>query len=737
MPTRPPARHPLRRAKTRCSSTNPESTPAVGTLWLLRLLVPLGAQRNFINRRGVETQQLAQAIGLSRWVEDEPAPESWDLDDAQGDEIDLGEEPDERTRRGFHVAQIRTELRRLHQKAERKPRTLNLPPSLRTNLDRVATLVGLSAVDVRILEFVVMLHSDSLLANAADWLGQLATAKVIRTLSVLLDLTEVQVREALATQGVLQRCGLLTCQRQGLDTLILKLELLSAEFVDNILSGEMDPVELLRQNVAPCPPAQLTLADYAHIQPSLNVLQPYLTNALEHKRKGVNVFVYGAPGTGKTELSRALAATLGCELFQVASEDEDGDAVKPERRWRSYRAAQSILAKRRVMIAFDEAADVFDSGISFMQQLLGGRDTTQTSKAWINRTLEENVIPTLWLSNHIRHLDPAFVRRFDLVIELPIPPRQQRQRILKVACGDLLNDQAVACIAESEELAPAVAARAASVVRSIHDQLGSQAAGNAVELLIGNTLQAQGHPAILRNDANRLPETYDPAFLQTDADLASLVDGLAHSGQGRLCLYGPPGTGKTAYARWVAEKLGMPLHVQRGSDLISKWVGDSEKQISHAFRQAEQDNALLLIDEVDGFLQDRRGAKQSWEVTLVNEMLTQMESFSGIFIASTNLMDGLDQAAVRRFDLKVKFDYLKADQAWQLLLRQCSALGLAAPETAQRHQLDRLCKLTPGDFAAVARQHRFRPVASAAMLVAALEGECALKQGGRGAIGFV
>lgn len=57
-------------------------------------------------------------------------------------------------------------------------------------------------------------------------------------------------------------------------------------------------------------------------------------------------------------------------------------------------------------------------------------------------------------------------------------------------------------------------------------------------------------------------------------------------------------------------------------------------------------------------------------------MLTQMESFPDVLIASTNLMDGLGQAALRRFDLKVKFDYLKAGQAWALFEKQCAVLAL-------------------------------------------------------------
>lgn len=128
---------------------------------------------------------------------------------------------------------------------------------------------------------------------------------------------------------------------------------------------------------------------------------------------------------------------------------------------------------------------------------------------------------------------------------------------------------------------------------------------------------------------------------------------------------------------------------------MSMYMGGSEKNIARAFREAEQEGALLLIDEVDSFLQDRRGAQRSWEVSMVNEMLTRMEAYSGVFIASTNLMDDLDQAALHRFDLKVKFDYLHAEQAWSLLQSHCAAMKFVEPQPALSARLARLQQLTP------------------------------------------
>lgn len=683
-----------------------ELTPIV-KLWILRILVQLGVQRRFITEHGFENDPLAENLDLGHWIHD--------------DELE------------WNRQLISSELRKQYALAERHHLDAAVPDCLATNIARVADMVGLTTTDCRLLEFAILVHSEKLLEDASDWMGRLSTGQVFRALSTILDLPEQDVRKSLASDGALAKSALLTIERQREYQLCQKLNLLSDSFSDCMCESEVEPISMLRETVMLSSPAQLNFSDYEHIASTISILRPYLQKSVQTGRRGVNIFIHGAPGTGKTQLAKLLAKDLECELFEVASEDDDGDAVEGTRRLRAFRAAQSLLGQRKVLILFDEVEDVFNDGNTFFSH----RSTAQNKKAWINRTLEENGIPTIWLSNSIDCVDNAFLRRFDMVFELAVPPKQQRKRILNDACGDLLDPEGVARLAQPEELAPAVVTKAASVVRSIRDQLSTADATKAFERLIDHALKAQGQDPINQYSPNRLPDVYDPKFINADADLAIIAAGLAQSKSGRLCLYGPPGTGKTAYARWLAEQLGVPLVIKRASDLMSMWVGGSEKAIAQAFRQAQEDGALLLIDEVDSFLQDRRGAQRSWEVTLVNEMLTQMESYSGVFIATTNLMQGLDQAALRRFDLKVKFDFLASEQASELLSRYCEKMNLQPPENSDVAKITHLRNLTPGDFAAVTRQNRFRPRLSGTEIVEALEAECALKEGAKSGMGFV
>jgi hypothetical protein len=199
--------------------------------------------------------------------------------------------------------------------------------------------------------------------------------------------------------------------------------------------------------------------------------------------------------------------------------------------------------------------------------------------------------------------------------------------------------------------------------------------------------------------------------LPTDSDVHAIAERMASWRRGTgpgitLCLHGPPGTGKSEFVKYLAHRMGRHLVSRRASDLESCWVGQTEKNIAQAFRDADADDAVLLFDEVDSFLWARAGARQFWEVTRVNEFLQQLESFRGVVACTTNLWRELDDASLRRFVFKVAFSYLPTDKAFLLLTSAVAQLGGRVDDgeaPALFAELGRVSNLAPGDFAAVAR----------------------------------
>jgi len=688
------------------SEGNEKALPSLCRLWMLRMLVLGGGQSNFIETSGFTNDIIAANLGINHLAED-----------ADGE---------------FCASIARVELKRLLADSERKTRGREIPSLLSRNAERLGALVGLDQVAREILCFVVLIKTDPLLNQTSDLMGQMTTLRAIQSVSIVTGLDETQVRTALSPDGALLKSGILHIERNSSYHLDNKFGVLSDEFEDSMLSDDCNALHLLRHAVRPASDGTLQREDYAHLGDDHSMIEACLRNALASGRKGVNILIYGPPGTGKSELARLLAREIGIDLMEVVCGDGEGDPIGGDRRLNAFRTAQWIFAGRPTLILFDEIEDVFNDASPFS----GHRSLGQTRKGWINAMLEQNPVPTLWLSNSVSCLDHAFIRRFDVVVKIPVPPKTRRKEIIAGACGVMLPAAAIDRFASAENLPPAVVTRAADVARSIARTNPALHAEEVMEKLVDGTLQAQGYEGVSRLVNRDLPATYDPAFINTDADLATIAVGLKTSGAGRICLFGPPGTGKTAYGHWLAGQLGKSLIVKRGSDLLSMWLGSTEKAIAAAFSQARDNDALLMIDEVEGFLQDRRSAVRSWEVTQVNELLTQMESFDGVFVASTNLMDGMDQAALRRFDVKARFDYLSPAQAKGLLQRHCAAVGLPEPVDADLAALRSLETVTPGDFAAIARRQRFQPLSSASAWVAALAEECSFKEAGRPRIGF-
>jgi SpoVK/Ycf46/Vps4 family AAA+-type ATPase len=451
------------------------------------------------------------------------------------------------------------------------------------------------------------------------------------------------------------------------------------------------------------------------------VLCTLLRHAVARKAAGINVLLYGPPGTGKTELAKVVAQAAGLELFEVEYADRDGNSLSGRDRYRSLQIAQVFLkGSDQAALLFDEVEDVFPPISSEAAQLLARADQVAapaagsvSGKAWVNQILESNNVPTIWVTNRIEQIDPAFRRRFAYHLELKSPPPGAREGLVrKTLEGVAVSEQFVEKLAARKGLTPAqirTAVRFADLVGAPGDAKAACAAHLAPEVLIERQLRNADLALGTRADAGTargMVTHYDLSMLHVECrfELPRVVQALRARGHGSLCFYGPPGTGKTALGEHIAQALGKPLLVKQASDLMSKYVGETEQQMAAMFREAEAEKAVLLLDEADSFLQDRRGAQRTYEVTEVNEMLQGMERYNGIFICTTNLLERLDQAALRRFTFKIRFKPLSRAQRETMFLVEAlggDASGMSEDMRARLAALDQLC---PGDFAAVKRQ---------------------------------
>ncbi len=578
-----------------------------------------------------------------------------------------------------------------------------------------------------------------------------------------------EVAEALRAGSRLERIGMvenLISEHNITD--LADLMKVSEKLPPVLMREYRDHHELMAVFTRPAARSALSLADFSFVQEDAGVLVSLLRQAVAGKELGVNVLLYGPPGTGKTELARVVAQAAGLDLFEVESADRDGNSLSGRDRYRSLQIAQVFLkGSAHSALLFDEVEDVFPPISSEAAQLMARSDqlpapvsASVSGKAWVNQILETNTVPTLWVTNRIEQIDPAFRRRFAYHLELRSPPPGARESLVrKTLEGVAVSEAFVARLTARKGLTPAqirTAVRFARLASAPEHTLDAQVGSAGMQAIL-----AGGRPALMESLIERQLKnadvalgtrceagarlsvtTYDLAMLNVESrfDVPRIVEALKSRGHGSLCFYGAPGTGKTALAEHIASALEQPLLIKQASDLMSKYVGETEHNMAAMFREAEAEKAVLLLDEADSFLQDRRGAQRTYEVTEVNEMLQGMERYRGIFVCTTNLLESLDQAALRRFTFKIKFMPLLPAQRERMFVTEALAGDASLLSGALQARLARLTQLCPGDFAAVKRQlHILDAVFSADEFLAQLEAEHRIKPEVRDArgIGFM
>jgi transitional endoplasmic reticulum ATPase len=611
--------------------------------------------------------------------------------------------------------------------------------ALMKNISWLSEQLNLSADEQKILFFCVLDCQSVYLRQATSALGQLTNARVVTVLSVLLDIPLPNVHKAFSPTSGLTRSGLITIDGTGCYDFCNKVDLLHG-LAERLVVEQENPFDLFSNNFVVAPKADLDLSRFDHLKVKLQRLTKYLSMSLSNQDKGVNILIYGSPGTGKTMCARAIAQELGASLFEVAVENIQNDRISGYNRLSAYRLSQRILAARQnAVIVFDEIEDInmTSRNGSGGFDLTGNQGNSSGQKGWFNQLLESNPVPAIWISNNVRFLDPAHLRRFDYHLEMDIPPARVRSEMLAQFTKVLdVTKQWCDEIAENDQLSPGLMARATKVAHAMNEAGAQGSAEELMEDIIESALKVQ-KISLRRNQPKTGNVGYQLGATNADRDLSQIIVGLRDTEEGRLCLYGPAGTGKTAYAKYVASQLDKPVLIKRASDILGMYVGQTEERMAAMFKEASSSGSVLILDEADSFLRSRELARQSWEVSAVNEMLVQMENFDGIFFATTNLMDQLDPASLRRFDAKINFGFLKYEQCVMLFDSMCKKLSMDSNELAYV-SLRFLDKLTPGDFANVMRQSRLSPMKNASDLIERLTQEMSMKKlNGGHPIGFL
>lgn len=584
------------------------------------------------------------------------------------------------------------------------------------NLAHLAQLLSLNEDEVSILRLSLHLKVEKDFEDIFNYFPPKNLAQTVDFLAKLLEFPHDTFRSILKKSGKLFQYGLLerNYNPTDIDDYIQWDEILDP---DEFLFFPFDEEKLLKNSAILSAPPTLSLTQFQHIEESHIMMRNYLQQAVKKQQKGVNFLIYGTPGTGKTELANLLATSLNLTAYNIAYMDEDGEVIKAENRLNHCRLSQTLLERsRNSVLIFDEIEDVFLG--SFFE-----RSIAQKNKAWLNQLLENNAVPMIWLSNSVYGIDEAFLRRFDFILEMPDLPTKNKAELIRTLAGDKLSESYIQHFAKEQSLTPAILDRTINVAHQVN--LENRTFAEVLLNLFNQTLQSQRKAKIQPLVEEKM--AYDLDWVSCQTNIKQLSEGLKRHKKGRICCYGPPGTGKTAWATWLAEQLDMPLLLKQGSDLLDPYVGGTEQKIAQAFDQAKSDNCVLVFDEVDSFLFSRDGAQRSWERSQVNEMLTQIERFEGLLVVSTNLMDSLDPAALRRFDLKLKFDYLTPMQRQNFAKHQAQQLGLGELNEEALYFIEGLALLTPGDFAAVFRRHQFAPFEEVRIWLNALQDECYFK----------
>jgi len=415
--------------------------------------------------------------------------------------------------------------------------------------------------------------------------------------------------------------------------------------------------------------------------------------------KGSMMLFYGPPGTGKTMTAHAIAQHLGKRVFNVDIptfiSHSDADRFLPGL-FREARLQNAVLF-------FDECE------ILFADRRRGSSLTTL-----LLTELERFEGVAIFATNLPEVLDEAFQRRVLVRLAFAEPDASNRAEIWRSLMppeAPVSEDVDYEVLGARYEITGGyiknaiLAAVATAVHKSDEDAEALIMMDYLEEAARQQMKQIGSDPEMVVPDVRLKDVILEPS---AEDQVRRLIGAVRHlpsvlrrwkiggvgGDRGGVVglLHGLPGTGKTLCAESIAGELNRPLMVARSSTILSKWVGESERNLQSLFKEAKANGAVLFIDEADSMIGQRDKSNSEHSRSLINLLLSLIERHSGVVLLATNFRDGLDSALERRITHQVELKRPTAEmrrRIWELMLSE-ETLGvqeLKLDELSARYEL--------------------------------------------------
>ncbi len=393
--------------------------------------------------------------------------------------------------------------------------------------------------------------------------------------------------------------------------------------------------------------------------------------------RGLTFLFAGPPGTGKTLLAHALAAHVNRPILSLSAADI------PEKE-----GIDKILGDLLTEATMRDAILLIDE----CEALLGRADKR---KATAFKAVEEFEGIMVLVTNHPEVLDEGVERRIMYHLPFEVPDNELRRQIWEVHLPPevpLKGDINLDILANTYDFSGGTIKNAIlfavnlAIARNrkephltmelLQEGCGAQLRYALEELTVRSSTRLRLKDIILPEK----PHKKVVEILAACRNQATVLNSWGFgkklvTGKGITCLFdGPPGTGKTLCAEIISGEIDRPLYRINLPEVVSKYVGETEKNIKAIFQQAKISHAMLLFDEADSLFAARMAETKSstdrYANMEVNLLLQEIERFPGVVILTTNFYGSLDKALIRRIQFRVTFEEPDADgrqKIWEVL----------------------------------------------------------------------